>query len=84
MGVIQQAFAHESADVIRILDLAVEFLQDGLEIEHGHRIAAVDGTGERHQAELQAEGVAVTADLALVQFQLVQVRQVQLVQELVL
>ena len=72
MRVVEQTFAHQTTDVVRVFNLLVEFFQHGLEIEHSHRIAAVDCAGERHQPELQAEGVAVAADLALVQFQLVQ------------
>ncbi len=72
--VVQQQLAHQALDVVGVLDVAVQLFQHRLEVQHRHRVAAVHRARHRHQQQLQAEGVAVAADLALVQLQLVQHR----------
>ena len=74
MGVLQQKLSGQGLDVLRVLDLAAQRFQGGVQVQCGDRVGVVGRVAQRGQYQLQAKGIAVPADLPLVQFELVQHR----------
>ena len=74
MSVVQQQAARQLAYVVRVLDFLPQAGDHRVQVEHADGIAVVTGTAQRLQDKVQAVGVTVAADLALVQLQLVQHR----------
>ena len=74
MRVVQQQSARQPADVVGIIYPLPQCIDHRVEIQHRYGVAVVCGTAQCLQYQLQAVGVTVSADFALVQFQLVQYR----------
>ena len=74
MLVSQQQVPDQLLDEIGVLDRFTQALDHGIEVEQFDRFAAVDGSRQAVEYELQAERVTVATDFTLAQFQLVQYR----------
>ena len=66
MRVIQQQLSGELANVVRVFNLILQLGDNRLQIQHGDGITVMGGAAQRLQYELQAIGIAIAGDLALV------------------
>ena len=70
--VVQQQAPGQLPDVVRFLDAAAQPGDHRFQVQHGNGVAVVGGATQRLQYQLQAIGIAIPGDFALVQLQLMQ------------
>ena len=74
MRIVEQQTAHEARHKIWVLNGESQMRQLGLDVPDGERVGIVQVRREAVEQQLQTVGIAVAADLALAQLELMQHR----------